>query len=123
MNQRSEALERVGRIVGDARTNTREFRIILDDTSYLAVDDLVVVISDIPGLTEPLATYGVVIESESTYEGVSYETDVRRIADSGVLPAELIRTATVAITRMIPTSRTDSSSCHRSGARFSLVCG
>ena len=102
MNQRSEALERVGRIVGDARTNTREFRIILDDTSYLAVDDLVVVISNIPGLTEPLATYGVVIESESTYEGVTYETDVRRIADSGVLPAELIRTATVAITRMIP---------------------
>ena len=46
MNQRSEALERVGRIVGDARTNTREFRIILDDTSYLAVDDLVVVISE-----------------------------------------------------------------------------
>ena len=101
MNQRSEALERVGRIVGDARTNTREFRIILDDTSYLAVDDLVVVISDTPGLTEPLATYGVVIESESTYEGVTYETDVRRIADSGVLPAELIRTATVAILSLI----------------------
>ena len=102
MSQVPEMLERVGRIVGDARTNTREFRIILDETSYLAVDDLVVVISDIPGLSDPLATYGVVTESESTYEGVTYETDVRRIADSGVLPAELIRTATVAITRMIP---------------------
>jgi hypothetical protein len=102
MNQIPEALDRVGRIVGDARTNTREFRVILDDTSYLAVDDLVVVISDIPGLNDPLTTYGVVTESESTYEGVTYETDVRRIADSGVLPAELIRTATVAITRMIP---------------------
>ena len=102
MNQIPEALNRVGRIVGDARTNTREFRVILDDTSYLAVDDLVVVISDIPGLNDPLTTYGVVTESESTYEGVTYETDVRRIADSGVLPAELIRTATVAITRMIP---------------------
>ena len=102
MSEQGAGTDRVGRVVGDSRTNTQEFRVIVDDEAYLAVDDLVVVYSDVPGLESPLATYGVVTESESTYEGVSYETDVRRIGDSGVLPAERIRTASVSITRMIP---------------------
>jgi len=103
--------ERVGRVVGIGHTTSQEFRVVLDGESYLAVDDLVVVRTDVPGLGT-LSTYGVVVESEATYEGASYESDVHRIAgdfavdgglsNGGLQPAAKVRTAQIAVTRVDP---------------------
>ncbi|MDA0301894.1 MAG: ATP-binding protein [Chloroflexi bacterium] len=114
MNERidgdPQTSERVGRVVGIGHTSSQEFRVVLDADAYLAVDDLVVVRTDVPGLGT-LNTYGVVVESEATYEGASYESDVHRIAGDyssgalaggGLQPAAKVRTAQVAVTRVDP---------------------
>ncbi|MFA7248461.1 MAG: ATP-binding protein [Dehalococcoidia bacterium] len=98
--------ERVGRVVGIGHTSSQEFRVVLDPGAYLAVDDLVVVRTDVPGIGT-LCTYGVVVESEATYEGAAYESDVHRIAGDyatggGLQPAAKVRTAQVAVTRVDP---------------------
>ena len=93
--------ERVGRIVGVGHTSSQEFRVVLDDGAYLAVDDLVVVRTEVPGVGE-LHTYGVVVESEATYEGAAYESDVHRISEQGLQPAAKVRTAQIAVTRVDP---------------------
>ncbi|MEI7926232.1 MAG: ATP-binding protein, partial [Chloroflexota bacterium] len=106
-----EVSERVGRVVGIGHTTSQEFRAVLDAGAYLAVDDLVVVRTDVPGLGT-LNTYGVVVESEATYEGAAYESDVHRIAgdfamdggvsNGGLQPAAKVRTAQIAVTRVDP---------------------
>ncbi|MEX2446530.1 MAG: ATP-binding protein [Dehalococcoidia bacterium] len=93
--------ERVGRIVGVGHTSSQEFRVVLDDDAYLAVDDLVVVRTEVPGVGT-LHTYGVVVESEATFEGAAYESDVHRISEQGLQPAAKVRTAQVAVTRVDP---------------------
>ena len=101
--------ERVGRVIGIGHTSSQEFRVVLDETAYLAVDDLVVVFTEVPGVGT-LSTYGVVVESEATYEGASYESDVHRIAGDyasgsmagGLQPAAKVRSAQIAVTRVDP---------------------
>ncbi len=102
--------ERVGRVIGIGHTTSQEFRVVLDERAYLAVDDLVVVFTEVPGVGT-LSTYGVVIESEATYEGASYESDVHRIAGDyveggvmagGLQPAAKVRSARIAVTRVDP---------------------
>ena len=103
--------ERVGRVVGIGHTSSQEFRVVLDEQAYLAVDDLVLVHTEVPGIGT-LTTYGVVVESEATYEGASYESDVHRIAGDyamggglgvgGLQPAAKVRSAQVAVTRVDP---------------------
>ena len=103
--------ERVGRVVGVGHTSSQEFRVVLDNEAYLAVDDLVVVRTEVPGVGT-LCTYGMVVESEATYEGAAYESDVHRIAGDyatgggqfvgGLQPAAKVRTARVAVTRVDP---------------------
>jgi DNA helicase HerA-like ATPase len=92
---------RVGRVLGTHRASTREFRVLIDDGAYLQLDDLVVVRTDVPG-PGPVDTYGIVTEVEAEYEGASFDTDTRRIAEEGTLPAETVRTAEVAVTRVDP---------------------
>jgi hypothetical protein len=70
----------VGRVIGSQHTNTREFRVIMSDTEYLQLDDLVVVETEVPG-RGTVATYGIVTEVEALYEGASFESDTFRIAD------------------------------------------
>ncbi len=91
----------VGRVLGTQHTSTQEFRVVLDDQSYLQLDDLVVVRTDVPSAGE-IATYGVVTEVESIYEGASFESDTFRIAEQGILPARKVRSAQVAVTRVDP---------------------
>lgn len=91
----------VGRVLGTHRASTREFRVLVDDDAYLQLDDLVVVRTDVPG-PGPVDTYGIVTEVEAEYEGASFDTDTRRIAEEGTLPAETVRTAEVAVTRVDP---------------------
>ncbi len=91
----------VGRVLGTQHTSTQEFRVVLDDDSYLQLDDLVVVRTQVPKAGE-VRTYGVVTESEGIYEGAQFESDTFRIAEEGILPAEKVRSAQVAVTRVDP---------------------
>ncbi|MBI5156859.1 MAG: ATP-binding protein [Acidimicrobiia bacterium] len=91
----------VGRVIGSQHTNTREFRVIMSETEYLQLDDLVVVDTDVPGAGR-VSTYGIVTEVEAVYEGASFESDTFRIADEGSLPAAKVRSAQVAVTRVMP---------------------
>jgi hypothetical protein len=91
----------VGRVIGSQHTNTREFRVIMSETEYLQLDDLVVVDTEVPGAGR-VATYGIVTEVEALYEGASFESDTFRIADEGSLPAAKVRSAQVAVTRVLP---------------------
>ena len=91
----------VGRVLGSQHTSTREFRVVIDDASYLQLDDLVVVRTMVPGRGE-VRTYGMVTEVEAIYEGASYESDTHRIAAEGILPGAKVRSAQVAVTRLDP---------------------
>lgn len=92
---------RVGRVLGTHAATTAGFRVLLDDDAYLQLDDLVVVATEVPGVGE-VRTYGIVTEAEASYEGATFPTDTRRIAEEGILPAETVRVAEVAVTRVDP---------------------
>lgn len=91
----------VGRVLGTQHTSTQEFRVVLGEDDYLQLDDLVVVRTEVPGRGE-VRTYGVVTESEGIFEGASFESDTFLIAEQGILPAEKVRSAQVAVTRVDP---------------------
>ena len=91
----------VGRVLGTQHTSTQEFRVVLNTENYLQLDDLVLVRTDVPQAGE-VRTYGVVTESEGIYEGAVFESDTFRIAEEGILPAEKVRSAQVAVTRVDP---------------------
>ncbi len=93
--------EPVGRVIASEHSSTQEFRVVLAEDSYLQLDDLVMVETEVPGLGA-VRTYGVVTESEGVYEGASFESDTFRIADEGILPAAKVRSARVSITRVDP---------------------
>ena len=93
--------DRVGRVEGTQRTSTQEYRVVLDDVSYLQLDDLVVVQTEVPG-AEAISTYGIVTEVEGICEGATYESDTFRIAEQGILPARKVRSAQIAVTRVDP---------------------
>ncbi len=93
--------EPVGRVIASEHSTTQEFRVVLDEDSYLQLDDLVMVETAVPGLGS-VSTYGVVTESESVFEGASFESDTFRIAEEGILPAAKVRSARVSITRVDP---------------------
>ncbi len=93
--------DRVGRVLGSEHTSTGEFRVVLDESEYLQLDDLVVVRTQVPKAGE-ISTYGVVTEAEAVYEGASFESDTHRIAELGIMPAAKVRSARVAVTRVDP---------------------
>jgi DNA helicase HerA-like ATPase len=93
--------EHVGRVLGSEHTRTAEFRVVVEDDQFLQLDDLVVVRTLVPKAGE-VRTYGVVTEAEAIYEGAQYESDTHRIAELGIMPAQKVRTARVAVTRVDP---------------------
>jgi uncharacterized protein len=93
--------DRVGRVLGSEHTNTAAFRVVIDESEYLQLDDLVVVGTQVPKAGE-VRTYGVVTEVEAVYEGASFESDTHRIAELGIMPAAKVRSAQVAVTRVDP---------------------
>ena len=91
----------VGRVLGTEHTSTREFRVVLDESEYLQLDDLVVVRTQVPKQGE-VRTYGIVTEVAAIYEGANFESDTHRIAVDGTLPGAKVRSAEIAITRVDP---------------------
>ncbi|MBW3588535.1 MAG: ATP-binding protein [Actinobacteria bacterium] len=92
--------DRVGRVIGTEPATSTEFRVILEADSYLQLDDLVVVATQIPKAGE-VRIYGVVTEIASKHEGARFESDMELIKE-GSLPAELARSATVQTMRVDP---------------------
>jgi hypothetical protein len=93
--------DQVGRVLGSEHSTTNGFRVVLDESEFLQLDDLVVVRTQVPKAGE-VRTYGVVTEAEAIYEGASYESDTHRIAELGIMPAAKVRTARVDVTRVDP---------------------
>lgn len=91
----------LGLVLGSQPSNTTEFRVVLHEDDYLQLDDLVVVRTQVPKVGE-IATYGIVTEIETRYEGTTYESDTFRVAVEGTFPAEKSRTATVQTVRVMP---------------------
>ena len=86
--------DRVGRVLGSEHTTTAAFRVVIDESEYLQLDDLVVVRTQVPKAGE-VRTYGVVTEAEAVFEGASFESDTHRIAELGIMPAAKVRSAQV----------------------------
>ncbi len=91
----------MGRVLGTENTTTQSFKVLINEDQYLQLDDLVVVETQVP-IAGDIQTYGVVTEVEATYEGAKFASDTFRIAEQGILPAEKIRMAEVAVTRVDP---------------------
>ena len=91
----------VGLVLGTEATSTQEFRVVLHSDEFLQLDDLVFVRTFVPKMGE-VATYGIVTEVSSRYEGTQYESDTFRVAVEGTLPADKARSATVQVIRVLP---------------------
>ena len=94
--------QRVGLVSGVDPSASGAFAVVLDEQAHLAVDDLVCVESSVPGLSEPVRTFGIVVENHAALEGAQYQSDTHRISDQGLRPAQLVRSAQVAVTRILP---------------------
>ena len=94
--------QRVGLVSGVEPAASGEFAVVLDADTHLAVDDLVCVESAIPGIDAAVRTFGIVTENHAALEGAQYQSDTHRISDLGLRPAQLVRSAQVAVTRILP---------------------
>lgn len=93
--------ERVGRVLGVDPATSTEFRVVLDHDNYLQLDDLVLVVTQVPKAGE-VRIYGLVVEVAARFEGARFESDMALIAEEGSLPAELARSALVQTIRVVP---------------------
>ncbi|TMK41654.1 MAG: ATP-binding protein, partial [Actinobacteria bacterium] len=96
-----DELEQVGLVLGLEPATTTEFRILIDETNYLQLDDLVVVETEVPK-AGTVRTYGVVTEVASRHEGGRFESDTLRIAEEFTMDADKSRSATVQTIRVVP---------------------
>ena len=90
----------VGRVLGTDEAHPLDFWVGVADDSYLQLDDIVAVESDVPG-RERITLYGVVDIVRAKYEGAKFDSDVFRVAD-GVLPVGISTAAHVSVTRIEP---------------------
>ncbi len=90
----------VGRVAGTEDSTPLQFRVALDEASYLQLDDVVVTLRQIPGVG-PVLTSGIVTEVRARHEGASFGSDVFLISE-GVLPARVQEIAEVSTTRVEP---------------------
>jgi DNA helicase HerA-like ATPase len=90
----------VGRVIGTRDAQPLEFWVGVSPESYLQLDDVVAVTSQVPergGVT----LYGLVDDVRSFYEGAKFDSDVFRVQD-GVLPVDVATVAHVSVTRVEP---------------------
>ncbi|MCI0843562.1 MAG: ATP-binding protein, partial [Chloroflexi bacterium] len=74
----------VGRVLGTDPAHPLDFWVGVGEESYLQLDDIVAVETDVPG-REKITLYGVVDMVRAKYEGARFDSDVFRAAE-GVLP-------------------------------------
>ncbi|HEY5639021.1 MAG TPA: ATP-binding protein [Dehalococcoidia bacterium] len=90
----------VGRVLGTDPAHPLDFWVGVGEDSYLQLDDIVAVETNVPG-REKITLYGVVDMVRAKYEGAKFDSDVFRAAD-GVLPVGIATAAHVSVTRIEP---------------------
>ncbi len=90
----------IGAVLGSERSTPLEWWVAIRPDSYLQLDDVVLVRTEVPGVGE-VRTSGVVDIVRSQHEGSRFESDVF-LAEEGVLPLQVSRTAHVVTTRVEP---------------------
>ena len=93
-------MPRVGRVLGTEDSTPLEFWVGIEDGTYLQLDDVVMVQTDVPG-AGPLRVSGLVDMVRARHEGSRFDTDVF-LVDQGLLPVETARAAHVVSTRFEP---------------------
>ena len=88
----------VGRVIGTEDAFPLEFWVGIGEGSYLQLDDIVAVDTQVPGRGD-ITLYGVVDMVRSKYEGAKFDTDVFR---TDVLPVGIATAAHVSVTRIEP---------------------
>jgi DNA helicase HerA-like ATPase len=93
-------MNEVGRVLGTDPAHPLDFWVGVTEDSYLQLDDIVAVETDVPG-RERITLYGVVDMVRAKYEGARFDSDVFRAAQ-GVLPVGIATAAHVSVTRIEP---------------------
>jgi hypothetical protein len=93
-------MSEVGRVLGTDPAHPLDFWVGVTDDSYLQLDDIVAVKTQVPGRGE-ITLYGVVDTVRAKYEGARFDSDVFRVAQ-GVLPVGIATAAHVSVTRIEP---------------------
>jgi DNA helicase HerA-like ATPase len=88
----------VGNVLGTDDAHPLDFWVAIDPESYLQLDDIVAVTTDVPG-REEIVSYGVVDMVRSRHEGTKFDSDVFH---SDVIPMNVATAAHVSVTRVEP---------------------
>jgi hypothetical protein len=91
----------IGFVDGSVQSTTRRFQVVLESTSIVQLDDLVLVEQQLPDGTR-LNHYGIVVESGGIIEGAEYSSDTSRISHHRTMPGEKSRTVEVQVMRTDP---------------------
>ena len=90
----------IGLVDGSVETDSRRFYVVLDDEAVVQLDEVVAVMTELPGGGRVIH-YGIVTELLSRFEGAELPSDTARVVD-GILPGEPVRRAEVRILRVVP---------------------
>lgn len=96
----SEQSKRVGAVLGTQPATPLEWWVAIDPEAYLQLDDVVAVRTEVPA-RGAVSLSGVVDMVRSQHEGSHFESDVF-LAEQGVLPLQVARSAHVVTTRVEP---------------------
>ena len=96
----ADEMPRVGRVLGTEDSTPLEFWVGIEEETYLQLDDVVMVQTEVPG-AGPLRVSGIVDMVRARHEGSRFDTDVF-LADEGLLPVQTARAAHVLSTRFEP---------------------
>ena len=90
----------VGMVLGTENATPLDWWVAVEPESYLQLGDVVQVITSVPGVGE-IRISGMVDLVRAMHEGARFESDVF-LADEGVLPVQIARSAHVVTTRIEP---------------------
>ncbi|HUF54399.1 MAG TPA: ATP-binding protein [Dehalococcoidia bacterium] len=91
-------MKSVGNVLGTDDAHPLDFWVAVDPESYLQLDDIIAVQTEVPGRQE-ITTYGVVDMVRSRHEGTKFDSDVFH---SDVIPMNIATAAHVSVTRVEP---------------------
>jgi hypothetical protein len=106
----------IGRVLGTESSTPLDWWVAIEPDQFLQLDDVVLVQTLVPG-ADQVRISGVVDQVRAQHEGSRFESDVF-LAEQGVLPLEVARSAHVVSTRVEPELRfrpRSSSCCGRFG--------
>ena len=102
-HMRMDGGDRVGLVLGTPShpATPLDFTTFVDAGRYLQLDDIVHVRALSPGVADFVEFFGIVDGVQAVQEGIRFDSDVA-LTEQGALPAGLVRTAHVSVTRVEP---------------------